>query len=98
MPSEVPQKIIDQMKKAGLPGGGPHPFRPKLVKNRQGEQVIEKKGVQEGPKKGKRGYVDEQGRIWIKDRGHANVPDHWDVQLEEGDDYIRVDLNGNELS
>jgi hypothetical protein len=95
--SGLPQKIVDQITKAELPTGGQHPFKPKLSKNRKGEPVIEKKAVQKGPKKGKRGYVDEQGRIWIKDRSHADVPDHWDVQLDEGDDYFRVGQHGNEI-
>jgi hypothetical protein len=48
--SKLPQKIIDQMRKAGLPTSGPHPFKPKLTTNRKGEQVIEKKSVAKGPK------------------------------------------------
>jgi hypothetical protein len=93
----LPQKVIDQIEKAGLPTSGQHPYRPRLVRNRKGEQVIEKRSILNGPKMGKRGYVDEDGRIWIKDRSHSGVPDHWDVQLEEGEDYFRVDLDGNEL-
>jgi hypothetical protein len=95
--SDLPQKIIDQMGNAGLPTSGQHPFRPKLTTNRRGDQVIEKRAVQFGPKKGKRGYVDSQERIWIKDRSHAGVPDHWDVQIDDGVDYIRVDQNGAEI-
>ncbi len=98
MSSSLPRKIIDQMTKASLPTSGTHPFVPKLTTNRKGEQVIEKRAVANGPKKGKRGYVDEQGRIWIKDRAHAGVADHWDVQINDGADYFRVDLNGNEIS
>lgn len=98
MSSGLSQKIIDQMNKAGLPTGGQHPFSPKLITNRKGDQVIEKKAVQRGPKKGKRGYVDSQGRIWIKDHSHAGVPEHWDVQIADGDDYLRVGPDGNEIS
>ena len=97
MPPGLPQKIIDQLKRAGLPSTGQHPFHPRLTRNRKGEQVMEKRAVAKGPKAGKRGYLDERGQIWIKDRAHADVPDHWDVQLNDGDDYNRVDLNGNEL-
>jgi len=85
------------MAKAGLPTSGQVPFVPRLVTNRRGDQVIEKAEVEHGPKKGKRGYVDTQGRIWIKDRAHAGDPDHWDVQVDAGRDYFRVDLNGNRL-
>ena len=82
-----------------MPSGGQHPFKPRLVKNRKGQEEIERKAAAKAPtaKRGRKGYVDEQGRIWIKDRAHADVPDHWDVQLNEGEDYIRVDLDGNEL-
>jgi hypothetical protein len=93
----LPQKIIDQMKKAGLPTSGAHPFQPKLTNNQKGEQIIEKRAVGKGPKQGKRGYVDVSGRIWIRDRAHADVPDHWDVQIDDGDRYIRVDNDGNQL-
>jgi len=94
----LPQKIIDQMRKAGLPTSGQHPFQPKLTTNKNGDQIIEKVAVSHGPKQGKRGFVDDQGRIWIRDRSHAGLPDHWDVQFDGGSDYIRVDQNGNELS
>jgi hypothetical protein len=97
VPSNLPQKIIDQIVKAGLPSGGQHPFKPRLTTNRGGEKVVEKRAVLRGPKKGKRGYVDEEGRIWIKDRAHAGVADHWDVQLDDGDEYFRVDLNGDAM-
>jgi hypothetical protein len=94
VPTSLPQKIIDQMRKAGLPLGGTYAYQPRLVTNRRGDQMIEKRAVLKGPKKGKRGFVDQQGRIWVKDRSHADLPDHWDVQIDDRDDYFRVDLNG----
>ena len=97
MAKELPEKITKQMAKAGLPTGGAVPFDPKLEKNKRGKQVIVKVTVPHGPKKGKKGYVDTQGRIWIKDRAHAGDPDHWDVQENGGQAYIRVDLHGNLL-
>lgn len=97
MSPSLPEKILQQIQKAGLPTGGRHPFRPQLARNRSGDPVIEKKPVRMGPKRGKRGYVDDQGRIWVKDHAHAGVPEHWDVQIDDGADYIRVDLSGNEL-
>lgn len=97
MSPSLPQKVIDQIRKAALPTGGAHPFKPKLLRNWRGDYVIEKRAVAKGPKKGKRGFVDDQERIWIKDRAHANAPDHWDVQIDGGDDYFRVDQNGEEL-
>jgi hypothetical protein len=56
------------------------------------------RAVAKGAKTGKKGFVDDQGRIWIRDRGQAGLPDHWDVQIDGGDDYFRVDVNGEELS
>jgi hypothetical protein len=41
------------------------------------------------------GYQDMAGRIWIRDLAHAGVPDHWDVQVNGGQSYFRVDDNGN---
>jgi len=95
--SRLPRKIIEQVRKAGLPVKGRHPFVPSLVKNQRGDLVIQKKAVTMGPKKGKRGYVDECGRIWIRDYAHGDVPDHWDVQVDDGAEYLRVDENGNEI-
>lgn len=97
MSASLPQKVQEQMAKAGLPTGGTVPFVPKLTTNRRGDQIIEKATVQHGPKKGKKGYLDTSGRIWIKDRAHAGDPDHWDVQIDGGQSYIRVDLHGNRL-
>jgi hypothetical protein len=95
--SNLPQKVIDQIARAGLPTGGEYPFKPRVKRNRQGEIEIDKKMIQKGKKRRKVGYVDDQGRIWIKDRSHAGLPDHWDVQLGGGEEYIRVDMNGNEI-
>ncbi|MFL5245370.1 MAG: hypothetical protein ACJ8FY_25015 [Gemmataceae bacterium] len=60
------------------------PFIPKLDKNKKGEPIIVKKTIQHGPKKGKKGYVDSSGKIWIRDRAHGDYPDHWDVQENGG--------------
>lgn len=95
MAKDQPNKIDEQIKKAGLPTGGKNPFVPMLEKNRKGDDIIKKATIKHGPRKGKKGFVDSQGRIWIKDRAHANVPDHRDVQEDDGRDYIRVDLNGD---
>lgn len=85
------------MKRAGLPDTGSRPFRPKLIKNRNGDDIIEKRSPTKGPKAGKKGFVDEDGNIWIKDRAHAGVPDHWDVQKDDGDDYDRIGLDGEPI-
>jgi hypothetical protein len=96
--SHLPRKIQDQIDKAELPIAGAYPFQPLLTRNRNGDVVITKRAVAKGPKQGKRCYVDDQGHIWIKDRAHANVPDHWDVQINDGDDYFRVDFAGNVIA
>ena len=97
MADALSQKVQDQIRRAQLPQSGEVPFIPKLSTNRRGQQIIEKAEVRFGPKKGKIGYLDASGRIWIRDRAHANDPDHWDVQIEDGIDYIRVGLNGEPL-
>jgi hypothetical protein len=93
----LPQKVINQIANQGLPTGGQHRFKPRLVTNRKGEPIIDKAKVQKGKRRGKVGYVDDQGRIWVKDRAHSGLPDHWDVQIDGGADYFRVDVNGDEI-
>ncbi len=83
MPTDPQKKIEAQVRKAGLPTGGTNPFRPRLATNSQGNPVVEKQAVATGPKSGKRGYVDDQGRIWIRDRAHSNVPERICYALTE---------------
>ncbi|HEY5311340.1 MAG TPA: hypothetical protein VIK18_02430 [Pirellulales bacterium] len=90
-------KTEEQIKWARLPTGGAVPFVPKLSKNRKGSERITKRAVRFGPKKGKKGFVDQNDRIWIRDRAHSGYPDHWDVQLDGGQDYFKVDNDGNKL-
>lgn len=97
MAKKLPRKIEEQMAKAGLPQSGSVPYIPQLDKSKKGKQIIRKATVTHGPKKGKKGYLDTQGRIWIKDRAHAGDPDHWDVQDDGGKTYFRVDVDGNLL-
>lgn len=98
MPSGLPQKIIEQINGAGLPTAGRHSFNPRLTRNKKGKPIIQKKTVQKGRKKGKKGFVDDQDRIWVRDRSHAGLPDHWDVQLNEGADYMRIGMDGEEIT
>jgi hypothetical protein len=95
--TDLPGKIEQQIEKAGLPRTGEVPFEPKLEKNKKGKLIIKKDVVTHGRRKGKKGYVDTKGRIWIKDRAHAGDPDHWDVQEDGGKKYFRVDLQGELL-
>ena len=95
--ADLPEKVVKQIAKAGLPMGGTHPFEPKLKKGPKGDLIMETRTPTKGPRAGTPGYLDDQGRIWIRDRAHADVPDHWDVQLDDGDDYVRVDENGEEI-
>lgn len=99
MPEKLPEKIERQIRKAGLPLAGTMPFDPRLGINKRGQPVLEKAPVRHGPKAGKRGYVDTQGRVWIRDRAHGQHPDHWDVQENGGSKgYIRVDLSGQSIA
>ena len=84
MAKNAAKGIDKQIEKAGLPTGGSMPFIPKLDKNKKGKQIIKKGTIQGGPWKGKKGYVDSQGKIWIRDRAHGKYPDHWDVQENGG--------------
>jgi hypothetical protein len=63
----------------------------------KGRIIIDKQAPTIGPKIGKKGFVDEQGRIWIRDAAHAGIPIHWDVQIDDGADYLRVDRSGEEV-
>jgi len=86
---DLPQGVEKQIRKAGLPTSGSMPFIPALDKNKKGMPIIKKATIQHGPRKGKKGYVDSQGKIWIRDRAHGKYPDHWDVQ-ENGDNKGRT--------
>ncbi len=77
-------QIDKQIKKVGLPSRGSVPFIPQLDKNKKGKLIIRKGTIQGGPKKGKKGYVDSEGKIWIRDRAHGRYPDHWEVQENGG--------------
>jgi hypothetical protein len=81
---KLPDEIEKKMKKAGLPTGGSMPFKPQIDKNKKGEPIIRKREITHGPMKGKKGYVDTDGKIWIRDRAHGKYPDHWDVQENGG--------------
>ena len=97
MSQDLPEKVVEQMKNAGLPTGGTHPFKPKLTTNKRGDPIIDKKAVTKGSKRRKPGFVDDQGRVWIRDHAHGGLPEHWDVQIDDGENYFRVDLKGNEI-
>lgn len=97
LPTPLPQKVEEQLKHAGLPDCGQVPFVPELSKNRRGETIVKKARIQFGPKKDKVGYVDKDRRIWVRDVAHAGLPDHWDVQIDGGRDYLKVDDQGNQL-
>ena len=94
---ELPEKVKRQIEGAGLPQGGATPFRPKLVRNKKGELIIDKQKPIHAPSpwNTKKGFVDEEGRIWLKDKPHAGYPEHWDVQIDEGKDKFRVGMDGN---
>lgn len=99
MTKDPSQRIDNQIRKAGLPTEGPMPFVPQFGTNQKGDPIIIKAQVVHGPKKGKVGYVDIQGRIWIKDRAHGKYPDHWDIQENGGaKGRTRVDGQGNILA
>jgi len=91
----LPPKVLEQINNKGLPQSGETPFVPKLITNKAGQKIMQTAEIRYGPKAGKRGFLDQNGRIWVKDEAHAGYPEHWDVQLAEGRDYFRVGLDGN---
>ena len=92
--SQQTPRVEGQIAKAGLPTSGPEPFIPALGSDSRNRQCLERAAVRHGPKAGQIGYLDTAGRIWIRDRAHAGVPDHWDVQEDGGLSYIRVGDDG----
>lgn len=89
------QSLLNRSTRLAYLGAERIPFQPQLAKNKRGENIIEKAKVTTGPIRGKRGYVDQQNRIWLRDYAHAGLPDHWDVQNDQGATYFRVDMDGN---
>ncbi len=92
----IPKKVNNIIEGKGLPTSGKNKFDPKIVSNRKGQQVIATKEVDCGPKGIKKGFVDKEGNVWVKDTAHGNVPEHWDVQMPDGS-YDRVGLDGKFL-
>jgi hypothetical protein len=66
-----------------------------MTTNKNGQQIMQTAEIKHGPKAGKKGVVDQEGRIWTKDEAHAGYPEHWDVQIDQGTDYFRVGMDGN---
>ncbi len=93
-PLKLPAKVAAQIAKMRLPTSGSTPFRPQFDRNRRGELILARRLIESGPRAGTPGLLDEQGRIWVRDDAHAGLPDHWDVQLDEGADYVRVGYDG----
>jgi hypothetical protein len=91
----VPKEVLDRIQKQRLPTNGQHPFIPKWRVNKRGKPDLILAPLTRGRKKGEKGFLDSQDRIWIRDKAHANVPDHWDVEENGGQSYFRVDDNGN---
>ena len=97
-PRPLPPAIADEIRDCHLPTGGACPFEPTYRRSPSGTDVLRRGQVEHGPKRGKTGFLDRQGRIWIRDPAHAGVPDHWDVQTDGGRRYDRVGDDGSYLS
>ena len=92
--ARVPLKVAQKLWAARLPDRGSFPFRPKLARNSRGETIVDKATVRFGPKSSKVGYLDTAGNIWIRDTELSGYVAHWDVQINEGREYINVDYLG----
>lgn len=99
MPNQpLTPRVLAQISKAQLPMSGPIPFVPAIGEDSRGRECLLRAPVLYGPKQGKIGYLDTQGRIWIRDYAHAGLPDHWDVQENGGVTYFRVNYSGSPIS
>jgi hypothetical protein len=87
--------IVAKIAELQLPTGGTVRFVPKVIK-KNGKLQIERAEATaaKGNARGKSGWLDVEGRIWIRNYAHAGYPDHWDVQINLGADYINVTLLG----
>ncbi len=94
----LPAKIQKQITKKRLPQSGETPFAPRFTTNRKGQKIVQTAEVEHGPQAGRKGVVDTEGRIWLKDEAHAGYPEHWDVQIDSGKDYFRVGIDGNAVA
>jgi len=94
-PNSTSTKISNQIQKKGLPTSGQTPYKAKYRVNKAGNLELQRGAPKYGPKVNEVGFVDENGRIWIKEGAHAGYPEHWDVQVDEGRNYFRVGLDGN---
>ena len=91
---DLPPKLVTQLAKMRLPLGGTVPFVPVLDRNRAGEPILARRLIDKGVRHGTPGLLDAAGRIWVRDAAHAGLPEHWDVQIDGGADYIRVGYDG----
>jgi len=91
---KLPLRVLYRINKHKLPTAGGFPFIPKVRNNRRGQADLVTAPATHGRKRGKYGFVDPNGRIWIRDLAHADHPDHWDVQEDGGKRYFRVDDDG----
>ena len=92
--ANIPESLREKMRKKGLPGGGEVPFIPKPKTNKKGDQILDNQPIPAGPKKGDRGPIDSQDRVWRrhKDEKHG---DHWDVQIDGGSDQLNINDDGS---
>ena len=97
-PKPLPQSVIDQVRELRLPTGGACPFDPAFRRSPSGVDLIRRGAIDHGPKRDKAGFRDKQGRIWIRDRAHGGVPEHWNVQIDGGRRSDRVGDDGNSLA
>lgn len=90
------QKLREKALGFGLPAS----FKPKFEKNKGGKWILMKKPAPaaKGNAKDREGWVDEEGRIWIRNYAHAGYPDHWDVQMDGGATYMNVKVDGSPMT
>lgn len=81
------QEKDDPWLENGLPKNGQYPYIP--------PKKFYSHKLSDFPKHSeKNGFLDNKNQIWVWDKKHK---DHWDVQLDDGDDYLRVAPDGRLL-
>ena len=94
--SRIHPEILSQMQRRGLPQAGEMPFIPRTFRDRSGRLRIQRGSPERGPRSGTRdqGFVAQDGNVWMKhiDQQHG---DHWDVQIDNGQDHINVNPDGS---
>lgn len=96
---ELPETVQQQMLRYELPVIGNVAFQPALVgsKNIDGGMAIQTTAIESGPHEGRIGFVDIDGRVWVRVRSQSTDFKFWHVQTNDPNQSFRIDNNGNKI-